>query len=87
MTRGKKNQNEERKFLLLTKKRNKSSFFSSSSSSESNPYTHSIHKTKLKRIIKREMKNEISMNGGEGKEIISFFNIYIVVYTHTYIQQ
>jgi hypothetical protein len=34
------------------------------------------------------MKNEISMNGGgggggEGKEIISFFNIYIVVYTHT----
>ena len=45
---------------------------------------HSIHKTKLKRIIKREMKNEISMNGGgEGKEIISFFNIYIVVYTHT----
>jgi hypothetical protein len=31
------------------------------------------------------MKNEISMNGGgEGKEIISFFNIYIVVYTHTH---
>ena len=50
---------------------------------------HSIHKTKLKRIIKREMKNEISMNGegGEGKEIISFFNIYIVVYTHTHTEQ
>ncbi len=39
-----------------------------------------------KKNNKREMKNEISMNGGggEGKEIISFFNIYIVVYTHTH---